>query len=236
MKIAELLFEGGNAFVGDLAVIRIARAQVKPTVAFLEGITGLSLLNNMLGSTGIKETSGDIDLAVDRSEITKDELLVTIRQWTDAHNMTAVMPAKKLGSSVTMRCPISGNPKNGFVQVDLMFVSDIEFARWAIRANPDSKYKNLVKNKLLYNLAKSMNLRYQEQEGLTTLDTKKLLKNGNNPDFIAKKLLNAKATRKDIESVESIMAALKNDPKKEEKLRFAYPAVLAEVGVDLRSI
>jgi len=35
-------------------------------------------------------------------------------------------------------------------------------------------------------LAKSMNLRYQEQEGLTTLDTKKLLKNGNNPDFIAK--------------------------------------------------
>ena len=107
-----------------------------------------------------------------------------------------------------MRCPISGNPRNQFVQVDLMFCSNIEFARWAIRANPDSKYKNLVKNKLLYNLAKSMNLRYQEQGGLTTLDTKKLLKNGNNPDFIAKKLLNTKATRKDIESVEGIMNAL----------------------------
>lgn len=236
MKIAELLFEGGNAFVGALAVIRINREQVKPTVAFLENVTGLSLLNNMLGSTGIKETSGDIDLAVSKNEVTKDELLSTIRHWTDEHNMTAVMPAKKLGSSVTMRCPIAGDPKNGFVQTDLMFCSDIEFARWAIRANPDSKYKNLVKNKLLYNLAKSMNLRYQEQEGLTTLDTKKLLKNGNNPDFIAKKLLNSKATRKDIESVEGIMAALKNDPKKEEKLRFAYPALLAEVGVDLRSI
>lgn len=197
-----------------MATIRIRREQVLPTVKFLEKVTGLPLENNMLGSTGIKETSGDIDLAVDKSIITKDELLANIRKWTEKHNVTDIMPAKKVGSSVTMRCPISGNPRNQFVQVDLMFCSNIEFARWAIRANTDSKYKNLVKNKLLYNLAKSMNLRYQEQEGLTTLDTKKLLKNGNNPDFIAKKLLNTKATRKDIESVEGIMNALKNDPKK----------------------
>jgi hypothetical protein len=32
------------------------------------------------------------------------------------------------------------------------------------------------------------------------------------------------------------MNALKNDPKKEDKLRFAYPAVLAETGVDLRQL
>ena len=69
MKITE----GGNVFKladGSEATQRINKADVIPTVQWLEQLTGLNLVDNMLGSTGYKETSGDLDLAVDVSKIT----------------------------------------------------------------------------------------------------------------------------------------------------------------------
>ena len=63
------IFEGGNVFKdadGHALTQRINQADVKPTLAWLEELVpGLDLLNNTLGSTGIKDTSGDLDIAVD---------------------------------------------------------------------------------------------------------------------------------------------------------------------------
>ena len=53
MKITE----GGNVFKladGSEATQRINKADVVPTVQWLEGLTGLNLVDNMLGSTGYK--------------------------------------------------------------------------------------------------------------------------------------------------------------------------------------
>ena len=58
----KLLKEGGNVFKdsdGASATQRINQTDVKSTVAWLEQLTGLPLMDNMLGSTGQKPTSGD---------------------------------------------------------------------------------------------------------------------------------------------------------------------------------
>ena len=55
-----ILGEGGNVFKdadGNPRTQRINLADIKPTVAWLEKITGLPLVDNMLGSTGTKPTS-----------------------------------------------------------------------------------------------------------------------------------------------------------------------------------
>ena len=70
MKI--LLTEGGNIFDESR---RINKDDVLPTVQWLEKITGLKLVDSMLGTTGQKETSGDLDLGVDEKDITKEELV-----------------------------------------------------------------------------------------------------------------------------------------------------------------
>jgi len=54
--------EGGNVFKdadGVVATKRINQTDVKPTIQWLEQLTGLPLMDNMLGSTGQKPTSGD---------------------------------------------------------------------------------------------------------------------------------------------------------------------------------
>lgn len=216
MKIRELIFEGGNVWKGGMATVRIPKDLVAPTVAWLESITGLPLLSNMLGTTGRAETSGDIDLAVDATQVSKDELAAKLKAWATQNDTTAEV--KKSGVVVHFRCPIAGKAFLNYVQVDFMFVDNMKFTHWIYRAAEDSKYKNATRTILLASLARSINLRFSADKGLTFRDTNKPLTKGTNPDFIAKKLLGPKATGKDLSSVESILDALKNDPKREEKL------------------
>ena len=73
-----ILLEGGNVFKdkkGEPLTQRIDRDNVVPTVQWLERLTGLSLTDNMLGTTGRKATSGDIDLGVDETKIDKQTLI-----------------------------------------------------------------------------------------------------------------------------------------------------------------
>jgi hypothetical protein len=59
------LNEGGNIFkdASNRALTqRINQTDVKPTIAWLEQLTGMDLQDATLGSTGRKPTSGDLDL------------------------------------------------------------------------------------------------------------------------------------------------------------------------------
>ena len=70
----KILKEGGNVFKdpnGQIATTRINQADVSPTLAWLEKITGLDLQNNTLGTTGKAPTSGDLDVAIDPSQSNK---------------------------------------------------------------------------------------------------------------------------------------------------------------------
>ena len=111
--------EGGNIFKdekGQAATQRINLADVNPTVSYLEKLTGLTLLDNMLGSTGRKSTSGDLDLAINAKEHTKDELYQKlVAKGVDPKDIA------KSGDSVHYKAPINGDPANGYVQTDFMF-------------------------------------------------------------------------------------------------------------------
>ena len=76
MRLLEFthLFEGGNIFKDENKVpvtTRINKADVDPTLKWLEKIVKLDLVNNKLGTTGKNESSGDLDIAVDEKKISK---------------------------------------------------------------------------------------------------------------------------------------------------------------------
>jgi hypothetical protein len=78
MKTLRTLLEGGNVFKdaeGKPLTGRINQSDVPATVAWLEQLTGIEFpRERWLGSTGKAATSGDMDLAVDANEISKDQL------------------------------------------------------------------------------------------------------------------------------------------------------------------
>ena len=97
-----ILNEGGNIFKdpnGQIATRRINKADVAPTLAWLEQVTGLELSANTLGTTGIAPTSGDIDVAVDQGKVTKDELADKLTQWAVKNKQDPKQWVKKSGIS-----------------------------------------------------------------------------------------------------------------------------------------
>ena len=219
MKIKELIFEGGNIWKGDSATIRIDKDLVKPTVAFLEKITRLPLLGNMLGSTGKTETSGDIDLAVNAAKENKENLVNKLTNWAKQNDPTAQV--RKTGISVHFRCPIAGKSGLGYIQVDFMFFSNIKFSKWIYSPQEKSKYKNIARTILIASIARYLGYRFSTERGLVNRETDQPLAKGTNPDFIARTLLGNGASNKNLVSVESILQTLRNDPDKAGKLEDA---------------
>ena len=202
------LFEGGHVFKdeqGNPLTQRINLADVKLTVQYLESLTGLPLLDNMLGSTGRKATSGDLDLAVDASKHTKEELYNLLKSKGAEDSDVA-----KSGDSVHFKAPINGDPQNGYVQVDFMF-GDPKWQQFALNASPESEYKGVHRAVLLASIAKARGMKWSYKHGLVSRETNKVI--SNDPDEIAKMLIGG--TRKDLESVESILNLARKDPEYE---------------------
>ncbi len=215
MKLAE----GGNVFKdaeGNARTQRINLADIKPTVAWLEKITGLSLLDNMLGSTGLKPSSGDLDLAVDSTQVDKEEFFQRLSSMIQQRGEDARDWVRKTGTAVHLLTPIGGRPGQGFVQTDFMFLPKPEFSKWILRGDPNSEYKGASRNILINSMAKSMGYKLNQIAGIANRDTNELITD--DPDEIARMLLNPRATRADLASVERIMAALKTDPRRDAKL------------------
>lgn len=116
----KILNEGGNIFKtadGTPLTQRINRDDVPSTIQWIESVTNIAFpQETWLGTTGRKSSSGDLDLAVDETKTTKEDLIkVLLAKGVDKNNI------KKSGDSVHVKAPIAGDPKNGFVQADLMF-------------------------------------------------------------------------------------------------------------------
>lgn len=215
------IFEGGNVFKdtnGRPITQRINQTDVKPTLAWLdEMLPGLDLQNNTLGSTGIKSTSGDLDLAIDANRVTKDQLEYRLKQWAVSHGFRPEDYVRKSGTAVHFLTPITGRPDQGYVQTDFMFMKNIPWSKFVLGAMPpDSKYKGRERNVLMNSIAKSMNYKLNQIAGIADRETNKIITD--DPDTVAKMLLNRRATREDLASVETIMAALERDPARESKL------------------
>jgi hypothetical protein len=225
-EFKNLVMEGGNIFKdasGQAITTRINQADIKPTIQWLENITGLPLVDNTLGSVGKKATSGDLDIAVDQKAIGKDELVAKLSQWVQSKGEDPKAWVRKSGISVHFLTPIDGNVQRGYVQTDFMFGDDIEQMKFGLHSAGDaSKYSGADRNLLMSSIAKSQgDLKYSWQKGLMNRSTEQIL--STNPDVIAATLIGQGATRKDFDSVESIMAALAKTPKRVEFLRALVP-------------
>jgi hypothetical protein len=211
--------EGGNVFKdadGAIATTRINQTDVKPTVQWLEQLTGLPLMDNMLGSTGQKPTSGDLDLAVDPQTISKQELESRLTKWAESHGFDPKEWIRKSGVSVHFKAPITGREDRGYIQTDFMFVQKPDFSKFLMRADPASEYKGVTRNVLMNSIAKAAGYKLSPNSGLASrLDNSFIT---DQPEQIAKYILNKGATEKDLFSVEAILGALQNDPDKDAKL------------------
>ena len=214
--MANNLYEGGNVFKltdGQPATTRISRENVVPTVQWLEQLTGLNLQDNMLGSTGRAETSGDLDLGIDETKITKDVLIQQLLK-----RGVKVEDIKKSGDSVHVKTPILGDAKNGYVQTDFMF-GDPEFQKFALNTG-ESDYKGVHRAILLASIAKAQGMKWSYKNGLMDRETNEIITK--TPAEIAQKLING--TTADLSSVESIIKKIKALPKYEELVKDARDA------------
>ena len=217
------ILEGGNVFKngdGQAITQRINQTDVKSTLAWLEEmLPGLDLQNNTLGSTGIKDTSGDLDIAVDANKVTKDQLEQQLKQWATSHGFKPEDYVRKSGTAVHFLTPINGRPDLGYVQSDFMFLNNVPWSKFVLGAMPtDSKYKGRERNVLMNSIAKSMGYKLNQIAGIQRRDDPKNTLITDDPDKVAKLLLNRTATRQDLASVETILQALGTDPRREAKL------------------
>jgi len=215
------ILEGGNVFKdedGRSLTQRINQTDVKSTLAWLEELVpGLDLQNNTLGSTGIKDTSGDLDIAVDSTQVTKEQMVTQLTRWAQSQGFKPAEWVRKSGTAVHFKTPINGRPDSGFVQTDFMFLQNVPWSKFVLGAMPaDSKYKGKERNVLMNSIAKSLGYKLNQIAGIADRSSNEII--SDDPDAVAKMLLNKTATRQDLASVETILQALSTDPEREAKL------------------
>lgn len=214
------LLEGGNVFKdaqGQPLTQRINQADVPATIAWVERVTGLEFpQDRWLGSTGRKPTSGDLDLAVDVNDATKDQLAAHLTEFITSNGLDPREWVKKAGE-VHLRTPIAGDPNRGYVQTDFMFFPNLDWGTFYYGGSEGSAYKGMNRNVLMSSIAKSMGFKVGAN-GMFDRATNQLATNGMDPDAVAKTLLGPAATRANLKNVESIYSALARDPNRDAKL------------------
>jgi len=212
-----ILLEGGNVFKdsnGQPLTQRIDLENVVPTVQWLEQLTGLNLVDNMLGSTGRKATSGDLDLGVDETKVSKQTLIdILLRKGVPAEDL------RKTGDSVHYKAPILGDAGHGYVQVDFMFTDDPKWQQFSMTTG-DSEYKGMHRAILLASIAKAQGMKWSYKLGLVDRETNEPITK--DPNEIAKRLIGG--TAKDLSSVETIVDKIKSRPDYEQLVADAKDA------------
>jgi hypothetical protein len=227
------LFEGGNIFKDDAGTIltkRISKADVVPTVQWLETVTGLELTDHMLGTTGKKETSGDLDLAIDANEVNKNEFAEKLAEYIREQGGEPKEWIKKSGISVHFKTPIKGDPSNGFVQADFMF-GERDWMKWSMQGGKEgSELKGAHRHVILSSIANARGMKWSFQNGLMNRETNEVITK--DPREIAKKLLGQTATEKDLQDPEAIIDYVIKLPNYEDLVGTARTNLEKE-GVEL---
>lgn len=137
----------------ELNTTRATASDIEEALAFVNRITGIeldTLRDNLLGSTvktllGKQEDSGDIDIAVDESSVDIPDITEKMRVACKMDRLYQV------GKGVfSYAVPVGEN----LVQVDLMCVPSLDWAKFAYHSHVDSQYKAVVRTMLLVNTMK----------------------------------------------------------------------------------
>lgn len=223
------LLEGGNVFkdkMGVPATQRINQQDVPATIKWLESVLGMDLHgetdavtgypSRWLGSTGKTPTSGDLDIAIDINEASKEAIAAKLTQYVQSQGQDPRDFVRKAGE-VHFKTPIAGEAANGFVQTDFMFFPNVDWGTFFYGGGTDSAYKGVNRNVLMSSLAKSNGLKVGAN-GMFSRATNEPVRGGTDPDFVAYALL-GKRDRSALKNVETIYQNLANDPQKDVKLK-----------------
>jgi hypothetical protein len=202
-----ILQEGGNVYKnpdGSSATSPVQRDDVFTVVYELERILNIDLKNNLLGSTGKKDISGDIDIAVDASK--KSELINKLTDFCTVNGLDPKEYIKKTGISVHFKAAVPNT--NQYAQVDFMLFNDIPFAKFRMANNEEPPLKGMHRNILLASLAKYRNCKLSN-EALLNRETNAYITN--NVNEIAQILFDDKhAVANDLSNIPSIVDKLKS--------------------------
>ena len=216
-----VLNEGGNVFkdANKLSLtVRIQKADIDPTVKFIESITSLPLIRNYLGSTGKKSSSGDLDLAVDENTTTKDQLVEKLSKWVTINlDGKPVDYIRKGGIEVHFKTPIKGNADNGYVQTDFMFSKNIKLLKFIYKGSgiEDSPYKGNHRNILMASISRALTPSYKFSTTRGLLDSNDQLV-ADDPAEIVQILGGPGTQESDFDTVESILNIIQKRPDYEK--------------------
>ena len=110
-----------------------------------------------------------------------------------------------------------------------MFFPNLDWGGFYYGGGEDSEYKGMNRNVLMSSIAKQQGLKVGAN-GMFSRTTNELVKHGMDPDYVAGVLLGRGATRDNLKNVESIYAALSNDPDREAKVA-DFREYLAKEGI-----
>lgn len=145
---------------------RIYVEEIPKTLKYVSKITSLPLKEiqeNVLGSTGKVDSSGDIDIAVDLKKYSKESLIEFIK--SNVKDDEIIISGGL--DIIHLVVPICGNKSNGFVQVDLMMSENIEWTKFYHTHPGTSNYKGLYRNALLRALTAATNKTKYDNNELT---------------------------------------------------------------------
>lgn len=153
LTFKQFLLEGGAA-TAAFHTTRATKDDIHLALQFVEkhaGIPYQQLKDNLLGSTGhtlagIRETSGDIDIAVEDGRYGRQEVVQAMKDATGVKDVKAIG-----GNTYSFPVPTKGDKK---VQVDLMFVPSEKWARFGYHSAANSKHKGAIRNFLFDSLLK----------------------------------------------------------------------------------
>ena len=184
----------------------------------------------MLGTTGKKSTSGDLDLAIDANEVNKNEFANKLADYIKKQGGDPKQWIKKSGISVHFKTPIRGDEANGYVQADFMF-GERDWMKWSMQGGREgSNLKGAHRHIILASIAKNKGMKWSFQNGLMNRETNDIITK--DPNEIAKKLLGQTATPKDLQDPEAIIDYIIKLPNYEELIADARET-LKKDGVEL---
>jgi hypothetical protein len=228
-----VLLEGGNVFKDDAGTVltkRINKADVIPTIQWLETVTGLELTDHLLGTTGKKETSGDLDIAIDANEVNKNEFAQKLADYIAKQGGNPKEWIRKSGISVHFKTPIKGEEANGYVQSDFMF-GERDWLKFSLQGGKEgSELKGAHRHVIFASIAKARGMKWSPNNGLMSGDGKELITKDANE--IAKKLLGQTATVKNLADPEAVIDYIIKLPNYEELVADARETLERE-GVKL---
>lgn len=230
------IYEGGNAIPESNAV---NKEDVAGVISTTKRELPQQLLQNLqidIGSAGYKVQSGDIDVMVDSADVvdlfktqdSKDpvkEAKQSLAKFFIAKGIRANLNGRNVSIGIAYKEHATGLLK--LAQVDVMVIGDVSIVAPYHQHGPrgmysDTGFKGNAIFLLISSISKALGLKFDAFGA-------KLMRRDDNEviartrDEVAKQLFNATAMGRapngdDLNSVNTIMAALANDPDKEAKL------------------